>query len=82
VNTVSPGSILVAGNGGDRYRFANQEYFDDYVRHGFPMGVWGPPRSWPTSSLFWRRRVRIGSTAETYRSMGWSTPRAPGSAAI
>src|ERR1700730_12084767 len=37
VNTVSPGSILVAGNGWDRYRLANQEYFDDYVRHGFPM---------------------------------------------
>ena len=29
VNTVSPGSILVAGNGWDRYRLANQEYFDD-----------------------------------------------------
>jgi 3-oxoacyl-[acyl-carrier protein] reductase len=38
VNTVSPGSILVAGNGWDRYRRANQEYFDDYVRHGFLMG--------------------------------------------
>ena len=34
VNTVSPGSILVAGNGWDRYRLANQEYFHDYVRHG------------------------------------------------
>ena len=41
VNTVSPGSILVAGNGWDRYRLANQEYFDDYVRHGFPMGRLG-----------------------------------------
>jgi 3-oxoacyl-[acyl-carrier protein] reductase len=37
VNTVSPGSILVEGNGWDRYRLANPEYFDDYVRHGFPM---------------------------------------------
>ena len=37
VNTVSPGSILVEGNGWDRYRLANQEYFHDYVRHGFPM---------------------------------------------
>jgi 3-oxoacyl-[acyl-carrier protein] reductase len=41
VNTVSPASILVAGNGWDRYRLANQEYFDDYVRHGFPMGRLG-----------------------------------------
>jgi 3-oxoacyl-[acyl-carrier protein] reductase len=41
VNTVSPGSILVEGNGWDRYRLANQELFDDYVRHGFPMGRLG-----------------------------------------
>jgi 3-oxoacyl-[acyl-carrier protein] reductase len=41
VNTVSPGSILVEGNGWDRYRLANPGYFDDYVRHGFPMGRLG-----------------------------------------
>jgi 3-oxoacyl-[acyl-carrier protein] reductase len=41
VNTVSPGSILVDGNGWDRYRSANPELFDDYVRHGFPMGRLG-----------------------------------------
>jgi 3-oxoacyl-[acyl-carrier protein] reductase len=41
VNTVSPGSILVAGNGWDRYRSAQPDYFDDYVRHGFPMGRLG-----------------------------------------
>src|SRR5262249_43756825 len=41
VNTVSPGSILVAGNGWDRYRIAHPDYFDDYVRHGFPMGRLG-----------------------------------------
>jgi len=41
VNTVSPGSILVPGNGWDRYRIANQTYYDDYVRHGFPMGRLG-----------------------------------------
>jgi 3-oxoacyl-[acyl-carrier protein] reductase len=41
VNTVSPGSILVEGNGWDRYRLAHSEYFDDYVRHGFPMGRLG-----------------------------------------
>ena len=38
---MSPGSILVAGNGWDRYRLANQAYFEDYVRHGFPMGRLG-----------------------------------------
>jgi 3-oxoacyl-[acyl-carrier protein] reductase len=37
VNTVSPGSILVEGNGWDRYRLANPAHFEDYVRHGFPM---------------------------------------------
>lgn len=41
VNTVSPGSILVAGNGWDRYRLTNPGYFEDYVRHGFPMGRLG-----------------------------------------
>ena len=41
VNTVSPGSILVEGNGWDRYRLANPSNFDDYVRHGFPMGRLG-----------------------------------------
>src|SRR5215469_7904553 len=41
VNTVSPGSILVEGNGWDRYRLANPDYFDEYVRHGFPMGRLG-----------------------------------------
>jgi 3-oxoacyl-[acyl-carrier protein] reductase len=41
VNTISPGSILVEGNGWDRYRLASPELFDDYVRHGFPMGRLG-----------------------------------------
>jgi 3-oxoacyl-[acyl-carrier protein] reductase len=41
VNTVSPGSILVPGNGWDRYRIANPALYDDYVRHGFPMGRLG-----------------------------------------
>jgi 3-oxoacyl-[acyl-carrier protein] reductase len=41
VNTVSPGSILVDGNGWDRYRLANANYYEDYVRHGFPMGRLG-----------------------------------------
>lgn len=41
VNTVSPGSILVEDNGWDRYRLASPEYFDDYVRYGFPTGRLG-----------------------------------------
>jgi 3-oxoacyl-[acyl-carrier protein] reductase len=41
VNTVSPGSILVEGNGWDRYRLAHPGYFEDYVRYGFPMGRLG-----------------------------------------
>ena len=41
VNTVSPGSILVGGNGWDRYRGANPEYFKEYVRYRFPMGRLG-----------------------------------------
>jgi 3-oxoacyl-[acyl-carrier protein] reductase len=41
VNTVSPGSILVPGNGWDQYRIAHRENFDDYVHHGFPMGRMG-----------------------------------------
>jgi hypothetical protein len=32
---------LVEGNGWDRYRLANPKYFEDYVRHGFPMGRLG-----------------------------------------
>jgi 3-oxoacyl-[acyl-carrier protein] reductase len=41
VNTVSPGSILVEGNGWDHYRLANPDYYADYVRYGFPMGRLG-----------------------------------------
>ena len=37
VNTVSPGSILVEGNGWDRYRLANPTLYEDYLRNGFPM---------------------------------------------
>src|SRR5262245_35226704 len=41
VNTVSQGSILVDGNGWDRYRLGHPDYYADYVRHGFPMGRLG-----------------------------------------
>ena len=41
LNTVSPGSILVPGNGWDRYRQANPEGYEAYVTHGFPMGRLG-----------------------------------------
>ena len=43
VNTVSPGSILFEGGGWERYRQANPENFDDYVKQGFPMGRLGRP---------------------------------------
>jgi 3-oxoacyl-[acyl-carrier protein] reductase len=41
LNTVSPGSILVPGNGWDRYRQSNPEGYAAYVTHGFPMGRLG-----------------------------------------
>lgn len=41
LNTVSPGSILVPGNGWDRYREAEPQGYADYVTHGFPMGRLG-----------------------------------------
>jgi len=41
VNTVSPGSILVPGNGWDRYRTNEPAGYDDYVLNGFPMGRLG-----------------------------------------
>lgn len=41
VNTVSPGSILVPGNGWDRYRINEPQGYADYVTHGFPMGRLG-----------------------------------------
>jgi 3-oxoacyl-[acyl-carrier protein] reductase len=41
VNTVSPGSILIEGNGWDRYRQADPAGYAGYVEHGFPMGRLG-----------------------------------------
>jgi 3-oxoacyl-[acyl-carrier protein] reductase len=41
VNTVSPGSILVPGNGWDRYRQSEPDGYADYVANGFPMGRLG-----------------------------------------
>src|SRR5215469_13909866 len=41
VRHISPGSILVDGDGWDRYRLANPAHYEDYVRHGFPMGRLG-----------------------------------------
>jgi 3-oxoacyl-[acyl-carrier protein] reductase len=52
VNTVSPGSILFDGGGWDRYRQANPENFDDYVRHGFPMGRLGRPEEVADAIVF------------------------------
>ncbi len=41
VNTVSPGSILIEGNGWDRYRQSEPAGYAEYVAHGFPMGRLG-----------------------------------------
>jgi len=41
VNTVSPGSILIEGNGWDRYRQGEPAGYADYVAGGFPMGRLG-----------------------------------------
>ncbi len=41
VNTVSPGSILIEGNGWDRYRQTEPAWYDAYVDGGFPMGRLG-----------------------------------------
>ena len=44
VNTVSPGSILVEGNGWDRYRLASPGYFEDYVGMAFRWAASAPPK--------------------------------------
>ena len=72
VNTVSPGSILVDGNGWDRYRLANANYYEDYVRHGFPMGRLGTAEEVADVIVFAASPRAIGSTAGTSRSTGWS----------
>jgi 3-oxoacyl-[acyl-carrier protein] reductase len=41
VNTVSPGSILIEGNGWDRYRQSEPQGYADYIAGGFPMGRLG-----------------------------------------
>jgi 3-oxoacyl-[acyl-carrier protein] reductase len=48
VNTVSPGSILVEGNGWDRYRLANPAYF---VFLASPRGYWINGRNIPVDGL-------------------------------
>src|SRR6516225_5616285 len=40
----------------------------------FRWVVSAPPRRWPMSSLSWRHHAPTGSTAGTYRSMGWNSP--------
>jgi NAD(P)-dependent dehydrogenase (short-subunit alcohol dehydrogenase family) len=74
VNTVSPGSILVEGNGWDRYRLANPGYFEDYVRLGFPMGRLGTAEEVADVIVFIASpRAHCGSTAEIFRWMVWSS---------
>ena len=75
VNTVSPGSILVAGNGWDRSPTKN--ILLTMSATVFRWVVSAPPRRWPMSSLSWRHRAPTGSTAGTYPSMGWNNPMRP-----
>jgi 3-oxoacyl-[acyl-carrier protein] reductase len=43
VNTVSPGSIMFAGGGWDRFRTQNGERFAEFERREFPWGRLGSP---------------------------------------
>jgi Enoyl-(Acyl carrier protein) reductase len=72
VNTVSPGSILV--------RLTSPGYFEDYVRHGFPMGRLGTAEEVADVIVFLASPRAHGSTAETFRWMAWSS-RTPHSTA-
>ena len=73
VNTVSPGSILVEGNGWDRYRLTKPAYFEDYVRHGFPMGRLGTAEEVADVIVFIASPRAPGSMAETFRWTVWSS---------
>ena len=77
VNIVSPGLILVEGNGWDRYRLANPAHFEDYVRHGFPMDCLGNAQEVADVIVFLASRGPTGSMAATFRWTVWSsrTPR-------
>jgi hypothetical protein len=65
VNTVSPGSILVEGNGWDRCRLANPAHFEDYVRHGFPMDRLGTAQEVADVIVFLASSGPTGSMAAT-----------------
>ena len=73
VNTVSPGSILVEGNGWDRYRIAIPGFSTITSGTAFRWAGSARPRRWPTSSCFWPRRAPTGSMAATSRWTGWSS---------
>jgi nucleoid DNA-binding protein len=79
VNTVSPGSTLAEGNAWDRYRLTNQANFDDYVRHGFPMGRLGTPEEVANVIVFiasprahWinGRHVPVDGLSQPYTAIG------------
>jgi len=74
VNTISPGSILAEGNGWDRYRTANPANFDDYVRHGFPMGRLGTVEEIADVIAFLASPRAYWINAGTFPSTGWSSP--------
>jgi 3-oxoacyl-[acyl-carrier protein] reductase len=79
VNTVSPGSTLDEGNAWDRYRVANQANYDDYVRHGFPMGRLGTPEevadvivfmASPRSNWINGRHIQVDGLSQPYTAIG------------
>ncbi len=79
VNTVSPGSTLAEGNAWDRYRLTNQANFDDYVRHGFPMGRLGTPEEVANVIVFiasprahWinGRHIPVDGLSQPYTAIG------------
>ena len=79
VNTVSPGSTLTEGNAWDRYRLANPANFDDYVRHGFPMGRLGTPEELADVIVFiasprahWinGRHIPVDGLSQPYTAIG------------
>lgn len=80
VNTVSPGSILVEGNGWDRYRVGNPANYDDYVRSGFPMGRLGTAEevadvivflASPRSHWVNGRNVPVDGLEQPYMPIDW-----------
>ena len=77
VNTVSPGSILVPGNGWDRYRSGSPDNFDDYVRHGFPMGRLGTAEEVADVIVFTASPTRNTTPTTSATAFRWAASAPP-----